>query len=273
MSFKRDFYEVLDIYCDATSDEIKAAYYKLAKQYHPDKHKDDHLAELKFKEIANAYETLIDPIKRDEYHKTHDHNGDGFVEEKSVSKETNESRRGNNYKKEDEEFSPVAALIFLLIFFGVVFSNSCGNSREVSLGDGLVTKIHHQNSGFPAFSVFECHVLFGEIAKDSLAKNVRGGKIISSFRIKDLTSLDGTPKARLQVGEKGFVHVLKDLPILVGDSINCYRKEVVASSGSGSRYSRSFRGSSFFNSSSSRSSGRSYSRSSRGCSRCSSRGR
>lgn len=110
MSFKKDFYEVLDIYCDATPEEIKAAYYKLAKQHHPDKHKDNYLEEIKFKEIVNAYETLIDPIKREEYHQTHDHNGDGFFEEKSVSKDTIKSggfktSKKINYKKRDEEFS------------------------------------------------------------------------------------------------------------------------------------------------------------------------
>ena len=67
MAEKRDYYEVLGVKKDASEDEIKSAYRKLAKQYHPDLHPDDAQAEAKFKEVNEAYETLSDSQKRAQY--------------------------------------------------------------------------------------------------------------------------------------------------------------------------------------------------------------
>ncbi|MGB2706194.1 MAG: molecular chaperone DnaJ [Candidatus Omnitrophota bacterium] len=64
---KRDYYEVLGVSKNATSDEIKRAYRKLAVQYHPDKHQGDKGAEEKFKEISEAYEVLSDANKKSTY--------------------------------------------------------------------------------------------------------------------------------------------------------------------------------------------------------------
>lgn len=63
---KRDYYEVLGVSKDASDTELKKAYRKLAKQYHPDVNKADD-AESKFKEINEAYETLSDSQKRATY--------------------------------------------------------------------------------------------------------------------------------------------------------------------------------------------------------------
>lgn len=63
----KDLYEVLGIKRDASDQEIKTAYRKLALQWHPDKHKGEKEAETKFKEINNAYETLSDKQKRQQY--------------------------------------------------------------------------------------------------------------------------------------------------------------------------------------------------------------
>jgi molecular chaperone DnaJ len=68
MSDKRDYYEVLGMSKDASQDEIKKTYRKLAKKYHPDMNKDDKkAAEEKFKEVSEAYEVLADPDKRSKY--------------------------------------------------------------------------------------------------------------------------------------------------------------------------------------------------------------
>lgn len=64
---KRDFYDVLGVDKSASEDEIKKAYRKLAKKYHPDLNPGDKEAESKFKEVNEAYETLSDESKRASY--------------------------------------------------------------------------------------------------------------------------------------------------------------------------------------------------------------
>ena len=60
---KRDYYEVLGIQKGASEDEIKKAYRRMAKQYHPDLHPGDKEAEAHFKEVGEAYEVLSDAQK------------------------------------------------------------------------------------------------------------------------------------------------------------------------------------------------------------------
>lgn len=67
MAEKRDYYEVLGVGKDASADEIKHAYKKLAIKYHPDKNPGDKEAEEKFKEAAEAYDVLSNPEKRKQY--------------------------------------------------------------------------------------------------------------------------------------------------------------------------------------------------------------
>src|ERR1700680_332877 len=62
-STKRDFYEVLGVTRSASDEDLKKAYRRLAKQYHPDANKEQG-AEARFIEINEAYETLSDPQKR-----------------------------------------------------------------------------------------------------------------------------------------------------------------------------------------------------------------
>jgi curved DNA-binding protein len=63
----RDYYETLGVKRDATEEEIKKAYRKLARQYHPDRNPGDKQAETKFKEIQDAYDVLSDKTKRAQY--------------------------------------------------------------------------------------------------------------------------------------------------------------------------------------------------------------
>jgi len=64
---KRDYYEVLGVGRNATAEELRAAYRKLAMQYHPDRNNGDKQAEERFKEIGEAYSVLSDPQKRQRY--------------------------------------------------------------------------------------------------------------------------------------------------------------------------------------------------------------
>lgn len=72
MTYK--FYDILEISRDATQDDIKKAYKKLAVQYHPDKNKGNIDAEKKFQEISNAYSVLSNPETRNRYDMTGDEN-------------------------------------------------------------------------------------------------------------------------------------------------------------------------------------------------------
>ncbi len=64
---KRDYYELLEVSRDASTEELKKAYRRMARQYHPDFNKEDPDAERKFKEISEAYEVLCDQQKREAY--------------------------------------------------------------------------------------------------------------------------------------------------------------------------------------------------------------
>ena len=67
MADKRDYYEVMGIPKNASDDEIKKAFRKLAKQYHPDLNPGNKEAEAKFKEVNEAYEVLSDKDKKARY--------------------------------------------------------------------------------------------------------------------------------------------------------------------------------------------------------------
>lgn len=106
-----EYYEILGLTKNATQEEIKKAYRKLAIKYHPDKNKDDPNAEQKFKEIAEAYGVLSDEEKRKIYDK--------------YGKKGLENNGGMNFNADD---------IFSSFFGGGPFGSSFGSSFESSFG-------------------------------------------------------------------------------------------------------------------------------------------
>jgi molecular chaperone DnaJ len=79
---KRDYYEVLGVERNATPEEIKKAYRRLARKHHPDVNPEDKAAEAKFKEVKEAFDVLSEPNRREQYdrfgHAAEERNGAGF---------------------------------------------------------------------------------------------------------------------------------------------------------------------------------------------------
>ena len=124
---KRDYYEVLEIDRNATETEIKKAYRKLALKYHPDKNPDDHSAEEKFKEAAEAYEVLSNPDKKARYDRFGHAGmggGGGFS--------------GGGMSMDDifSQFGDIFGGAF-----GGAFGGSAGRSRRVNKGSNLRVKV------------------------------------------------------------------------------------------------------------------------------------
>src|SRR5207237_2036010 len=95
----RDYYETLGVSKTAADDEIKSAFRKLARKYHPDVAKDKKAAEEKFKEINEAYEVLGDPEKRNKYDQLGaDWNRPGGFQPPPGSQWEGERNRGGFYR-------------------------------------------------------------------------------------------------------------------------------------------------------------------------------
>jgi len=71
----KDYYNILGVNEDTGEEDIRRQYRKLAMQYHPDRNPDDPAAEEKFKEVAEAYGVLTDPVKRAEYDRARTYGG------------------------------------------------------------------------------------------------------------------------------------------------------------------------------------------------------
>lgn len=75
----QDFYKVLGVAEDASEADIKKAYRKLARKYHPDQNPGDTAAEKKFKEVSEAYDVLSDPKQKEEYDQIRKYGAAGFA--------------------------------------------------------------------------------------------------------------------------------------------------------------------------------------------------
>ena len=120
----KDFYEVLGVSKTASADEIKSAYRKLAKKYHPDLNKDNPDASAKFKEVNEAYEVLSDETKRSNY--------DQFG-----------SADGNPYANAGAGFGGAGGFGFEDIFTNIFSGFGGGRARNSApIGSDIVLKMH-----------------------------------------------------------------------------------------------------------------------------------
>jgi curved DNA-binding protein len=95
----RNYYELLGVKRDASADEIKQAFRRLARKYHPDLNPGDKSAEDKFKDISEAYEVLSDRSKRSQYDKF-----TGFWRKNRTKAPASEPREPRDRSTEEEEF-------------------------------------------------------------------------------------------------------------------------------------------------------------------------
>jgi len=125
---KRDYYEILGVSRNASGDEIKKAYRKLALKYHPDRNPNNREAEDKFKEAAEAYEILSDADKRQKY-----------------------DRYGHEGLRPGMDFRPFTDVHDIFSTFGDIFGGGLGGSifEDVFGGGGRTTRRSRGYTGVP----------------------------------------------------------------------------------------------------------------------------
>ena len=120
-----DYYKILGIDKTATDKEIKKAYRKLARKYHPDVNPDDKIAEKKFKEINEANEVLSNPENRKKYHKYGKDwkHADEFEKAKQQQQYRSGSHQGGSGSYSEDDFSD-----FFSSMFGGGYARSSGEN-------------------------------------------------------------------------------------------------------------------------------------------------
>lgn len=118
-SFRRDFYSILGVPRSATTNQIKKAYRRLAKELHPDKNKDDEDAVNKFQDLSAAYEALSDSEKRETY-----------------------DRCGEDCLKKDGGFGSMDPFQSFFGDFGFFGGGGHERSKEVLRGADVVMDLH-----------------------------------------------------------------------------------------------------------------------------------
>lgn len=163
-------YDILEVSKHATADEIKKAYRRLAKKYHPDVNPGNKSAEEKFKQLANAYEVLSDPRKRASYdyityHYQHAGPMHGRPNSQSTSQRTGSSTydRGpvDNSNRNDRR---VANLIFVvgLLIFNLIIQKDWSPDRDYHFKSINIDSLLKYNSTSDSISESPYFPLLGD---------------------------------------------------------------------------------------------------------------
>lgn len=135
----RDYYEILGISRNANENEIKRAYRRLAKKYHPDTNPGNQQAEKKFKEITEAYDILSDPEKK----KLYDQFGHSAFDGTGAGPDQYQRYWGNNGPYEEFHFTGEDAEDIFGSFFGDMFHGRGGYGRHFAQrGEDRNAQIH-----------------------------------------------------------------------------------------------------------------------------------
>lgn len=199
----KNYYDILGVSKDASADEIKSAYRKLAKQYHPDLNKDNPQAAEKFKEINEAYEVLSDPQKRQNYDTYGSANGpnpndffggggfsggfsfDGFEDLFNIFGNFGKSRSANSTAIHGEDITVKLNLTFEESVFGVTKNITINKIENCHLCNGIGAKHgtayttckECNGSGYVKYTE---NTLFGRMIKTGVCKTCNGtGKKIT----------------------------------------------------------------------------------------------
>ena len=180
---KRDYYEVLGVNKNATNDEIKKAFRKAAKQYHPDLNKDDPTAAEKFKECNEAYSVLSDADKRRKY----DQFGFAGVDPSYAAGQGGGYGGGGFGFDGDIDLGDIFSS-----FFGGGFSGSSRNPNAPQRGRDIQATIN---------------ISFEEAAK-GCKKSVEVSKVEDCSQCHGTGAAEGTsPKTCSQCGGSGYITV------------------------------------------------------------------
>jgi len=169
MSAKKDFYEILGVAKDASAEEIKKSYRKLAMKYHPDRNPGDKAAEAKFKELAEAYEVLHDEQKRAHY--------DRFGNEGVPG-------QGQNFQNFEEIFSHFSDIFGGSMFDGIF--GGMGGGRGPRSGASLKCRV---NITFEE-AAFGCAKTI-ELKRNELCEGCRGSGAAAGSKPKTCPACGG----------------------------------------------------------------------------------
>lgn len=187
MATKRDYYEILGVNRNATKDEIKSAFRKLAMKYHPDMTKGNKELEEKFKELAEAYEVLSDDEKR----KMYDTYGHAGMDSRGFDPFSNFSNVDDIFSEFSDIFSS---------FFGSGFSSRGGRSSSHATrgrrGQDIVLELEITLK--EAATGVEKLV---EVARHSSCPNCHGSGVQPGFNKETCPACNGSGQ---QISRQGF---------------------------------------------------------------------